>query len=277
MSERAQNAAESSSWPEPDSGPNRTGGLVWHLRALRAGARWRPTRVAIDSWLAESGFESRELIWIGPSAGWMVPTAFPSRFERVVALDIDPLARPLFFLRHGVRLRRSGVEVTWLAWDALARLDEVLARWPRAAVLFDNVLGQQIYRTRHLDALEQALAGLAARLHEREWASIHDWLSGPADPPRPDAVFVAPPSRIRVEADGLRYGPSVVSHELLAQTFLERLGGHGDWQDHRTGRIFPIGSEVRVIPWEFLPGKWHWLQAGHVKGVAGISADPTTG
>lgn len=262
-----EQASVSDRWPEPDPGPNRTGGAVWHARAFAAQSRWRPTRHSIAHWLGSAGFEASELVVVGASAGWMMPTAFFARFERVTAVDIDPLARPLFALRHGWRLRASGVRVAWRSWDALALLDQTLERSPRAAILFDNVLGQQIYRSRQLDALEQALGGLARRLEGREWASLHDWLSGPATPAQPGAIFSAPTRRVRVGVQGVLQGTQPLSWEALAESCLAVLGGHGEWQDHRTAGIFPVGTEVSLIPWEFRRGKWHWLQAGRVAGA----------
>lgn len=268
-------ASMSESWPLPAPGPNRTGGAVWHARALAARARWQPTRQAIAAWLDKLAFESSELVLVGASAGWMMSSAFLSRFKAVAAIDIDPIARPLFALRHGLALRASGVRVSWHAFDALGQLEQLLERWPSAAILFDNVLGQQIYRSHDLDRLERALSGLAQSLSGRQWASLHDWLSGPANPPDPRAVFAGEMPRVRVDVSGVRSlssgwpaAPplSADSWEALGPSLLAWLHAHGEWQDHRSAGIFPVGTEVCLIPWEFRMGKWHWLQAGHVNG-----------
>lgn len=255
-------------WPAPAPGPNRTGGAVWHARALTAHWRWQPTRDAIAHWLASLRFGSDQLVLVGASAGWMMSRAFLARFRAVTAIDIDPLARPLFALRHGLALRAGGARVRWESLDALARLDELLVRHPEAAVLFDNVLGQQIYRSLDPERIEKALAGLAARLHGREWASIHDWLSGPAAPTEPSAILLAQPQRVRLEGGAVSEAGRVLSWDALAESALARLDAHGEWQDHRTAVVFPNGTEIRLIPWEFRPGKWHWLQAGYVAGGA---------
>ena len=251
-------------FPMPSVGPNRTGGVVWHARALQASARWQPTRDAIGRWLACISFDSRQLILVGASAGWMMSTDFLARFDAIEAIDIDPLAAPLFAWRHGLRLKRRGVQVRWHRMDALAELDELVDRWPEAGWLFDNVLGQQIYRHHDLDAVEAALAGLAQRLAGREWASVHDWLSGPARPPAPQAVLDLPPERAVVEPGGLVLKGQSQRFEIAGESLLATLNAHGQWQDHRTAGVFPAGTEVALIPWEFRSGKWHWLQAGHV-------------
>ena len=249
-------------FPAPSVGPNRTGGALWHIRALRAAGRWRLTREAIARWLDTLGFESRRLVLVGASAGWMMSTEFLAHFRSIEAIDIDPLARPLFAWRHGQRLRRAGIAVNWHRQDALLQLEALMARWPDAAWLFDNVLGQQIYRHHDLDAVEAALGGLAQRLAGREWASVHDWLSGPAAPADVDAVLASPVRRAVIEPTGLRFREQSYSLDAAGGDLLAALNASGEWQDHRTACVFPTGTEVSLIPWEFLPGKWHWLQAG---------------
>jgi hypothetical protein len=238
--------------------------VVWHARALRASARWRPTRDLIGRWLASVSFESRRLILVGASAGWMMSTDFLARFDAIEAIDIDPLAAPLFAWRHGLRLKRKGVQVRWHRLDALAELDELVRLWPEAGWLFDNVLGQQIYRHHDLDAVEAALAGLAQRLEGREWASVHDWLSGPARPVDPQAVLAAPPLHAVMQQGGLTLNGQSQRFEVASESLLATLNAHGQWQDHRTAGVFPAGTDIALIPWEFRPGKWHWLQAGRV-------------
>lgn len=249
-------------FPAPTVGPNRTGGALWHVRALRASDRWRPTREAISRWLDSLEFESSRLILVGASGGWMMSTGFLSRFRCIEAIDIDPLARPLFAWRHGQRLRRTGTVVNWHRQDALLQLEALMARWPDAAWLFDNVLGQQIYRHHDLDAVEAALGGLARRLAGRQWASVHDWLSGPAAPSDVGDVLARPVERAVIEPTGLRFRQQSYSLDAAGGALLAALNASGEWQDHRSACVFPPGTEVSLIPWEFLPGTWHWLQAG---------------
>jgi len=259
-----RDAEQAPPFPVPSVGPNRTGGAVWHVRALRASGRWRPTREAIARWLNTLKFESRRLVLVGASAGWMMSTEFLERFRSIEAIDIDPLARPLFAWRHGRRLGRAGTLVHWHRLDALLQLEALMARWPDAAWLFDNVLGQQIYRHHDLDAVEAALGGLARRLAGREWASIHDWLSGPAMPTDVGAVLSRPIECAVIEPQGLRLKDQTYSPAAAGEALLATLNASGEWQDHRTACVFPPGTSVSLIPWEFLPGKWHWLQAAQL-------------
>ena len=154
-----------------------SGGLLYHWRALRHGRRWRPFRHAVAEWLDGWRPAARELIVIGPSAGHTLTTPFLKRFARVHAYDLDPLAAPLFRLRHpGVRVRFRRLNVFWrdgkLSIDAM---DAILARHPDAAILFSNVIGQVLLEGR---ADERAWYGyldaLRARLNGRAWASYHD-------------------------------------------------------------------------------------------------------
>ena len=72
-----------------------SGGLVYHLRALRhRHGLWAPFQRVVADWLAGWQPGRRELVIVGPSAGYALPAGFLRRFERVTALEPDPLARP---------------------------------------------------------------------------------------------------------------------------------------------------------------------------------------
>lgn len=53
---------------------NPSGGLLWHWRAWRSQALWRPTCEQISTSLAQVAPASSELLLIGASAGWMMPS-----------------------------------------------------------------------------------------------------------------------------------------------------------------------------------------------------------
>jgi hypothetical protein len=87
---------------------NLTGGWHWHWRAWRSQKRWVPAAAQIEDWLLAQAMPRQQLVLIGASAGWMLPTAWLTQFEEVHAWDIDPLAAPLFRWRHGPGFNRAG-------------------------------------------------------------------------------------------------------------------------------------------------------------------------
>jgi hypothetical protein len=122
-----------------------SGGLVYHLRALRYGATlWRPFREAIGAWLVHHLPPGDELVLVGPSGGHCLPLAHLRRFRHLRVLEPDPLARLVLRPRvRGTHVEfdvRDRVLTPLLAGDA--GLEAVLADCPRAAILFCNLLGQ---------------------------------------------------------------------------------------------------------------------------------------
>jgi hypothetical protein len=244
-----------------------TGGWRWHLRALLAKRRWQPTCAALAQWLEEQPQAGDTLVLIGPSAGWMMHTPWLSRYRYIEAFDLDPNAEGLFRLRHGRLLKRGGVNLRFHRTDAFDDLDRILTEYPKATLFFDNVLGQQIYRFRDdLPALERRLNTLSRQLAGRHWGSIHDWMSGPARANQAPDIVARHISDLTVTQSGYRLGDRTTSPERCAQELMAPLAAHGVWQDHLSSGIFPPGTSIRLIPWAFLPGHWHWLQAGWVRG-----------
>jgi len=167
---------------------NPSGGLRWHWRAWRSQRQWQGTCEHMAQWLASVQPACDELLLLGPSAGWLLPSAFLARFKQVHCWDIDPLAPFLFAHRHGAALRAASVHWTYQRGDAWANLDALLAAHPQAAVLFDNLLGQLRFHgpsngseaAAHVAAVERRISRLRRSLGGREWGSVHDLLSGPA-------------------------------------------------------------------------------------------------
>ncbi|THF61944.1 hypothetical protein E6C76_20025 [Pseudothauera nasutitermitis] len=148
-----------------------SGGLGYHLRAWRfRHTLWAPFVAAARAWQRAWTPPADELVIVGPSAGYTLDADFLARFGTVHALEPDPLARWL--------LARRFPAVRWCVGtlDCLADAHgpaALAADWPRAAVLFSNVLGQALEPSL-LPAWRQA-AGEALRAHH--WASYHDALS----------------------------------------------------------------------------------------------------
>ena len=190
---------------------------------------------------------------MGCSAGWMMPTAWLTQFTQIDAYDIDPLAQRLFNWRHGRALRHSQTQIRHHRQDAMAHLPEILATHPQASIWFDNMLGQHRYRIRNEVQVEQDLRALKTTLTGRDWGSVHDLLSGPTLATR------AQNSRLQ----DIRH--NVYPRDMDAafnQSLVQSLQAQGVWFDHLTSHVFADDAPTVMIPWEFKPHYWHWLQAG---------------
>jgi hypothetical protein len=234
-----------------------TGGLNWHAHAWRARARWQPTMAGIQAFLHTTGSNRPHLLLLGGSAGWMMPSAWLCSFARIDAYDIDPFAPWLFGRLHGPALQRAGVQLLHHRLDALVHLDALLAEHPQACVWFDNMLGQHRYRVRDEVRTEHELQALQQRLAGRTWGSVHDLYSG-ASGLSLDATLFAALQRRDVRAGDV--------DAAYMQRVLQASQAQGVWNDHCTGGVFPAQTATWLMPWEFRPGYWHWLQAGWVKG-----------
>ena len=195
-------------------------------------------------------------------------SAWLQRFRRIDLIDIDPHASWLFRLNHGRALRASGSHLVFIQTDGLKALDHLLKESPEATIFFDNVLGQHLYRVRDMARAESELQQIASRLKGRDWGSVHDLYSGPADSNRavaqPISLYHATNDAQGLVVNGLRDTPM---HRLL----LSQVGGHDEWMDHLTSGVFPTGTHSQLIAWPFLPDYAHWLQAGWVTGAGSSS------
>jgi hypothetical protein len=237
---------------------NPSGGLRWHWRAWRSAALWAPTNAQIACWLAGVQPHSKRLLLLGPSAGWMLPTDWLLRFESIDAMDIDPVAGWLFGLRHGPALKAAGIRWHYQTGDALAALPRLLMAHPRACVLLDNLLGQlRFHAPRWQDPMiftSLQLAEIKRQLQGREWGSVHDFLSGPAEGLSAESYFPATRSFVATPA----------AERQIDVAWLAEAKPQGDWLDHLTDQIFPAGTPVQDMAWAFSPNYWHWLHAGWV-------------
>ncbi len=231
-------------WSEGLGGP--TGGILWHARALRSRGRWEHFNTALRAWLNSWNVASDSLILVGPSAGWTLPGDFLARFGRIHCIDIDPLARPLFQLRHGAVLREARVCVTWGRSDFMREAGVVLKSRPGAAILLANMLGQHGFRSPSSAIAEKDIERLREHLQLRSWASFHDRLSG--------AITQSAPLPSSFDHQG------PISTEALAS----RVGRTGLWHDHLTAHALPPLTTRRLMPWRIDPRRVHWVEAGHV-------------
>jgi len=154
-----------------------SGGALYHLRALTRQALWRDFSRQIAEWLDQWQTPTEELILIGPSGGYTLPTPWLRSFKKITAYDIDPLA-PWFFHRQH-RLPNVKFIKQDLFWQknklSLAHLSEIRSRNPHASVLFCNVLGQIPLEGEVNEAGWQSyLNHLRGLLEGWRWASYHD-------------------------------------------------------------------------------------------------------
>ncbi len=217
-----------------------SGGLLWHWRALRNRHHWQPLFAALDTWLQEWITQlpdtHRHLVLIGPSAGWTLPMDRFDRFDSITLFEPDVLARLRWRTRHEKsRLHFDFHDV--FSPDGMRYLHDC---FPAHAILFCNVLGQ-LSPTDPEDA-NRWCASLRTQLHDRCWASYHDW----ASTRQPPTAFAT-------------------HRQFPAQTTLETALG-SFWRDseieisdHNTSAL----SEhipFSCIPWRLRKNQWHLIQ-----------------
>ena len=190
-----------------------------------------------------------QLVLIGGSAGWMLPTEWLTQFEEVHAWDIDPLAAPLFRWRHGQALKRADTRLNQHTGDGLAQLDAWTRTLPSAFFWFDNVLGQLRFTDASPDAVAQRLNHLQRQLKGLAWGSVHDRMSGRHTP---GTHF--PVARHSVA------GLAMETPE--GQAWLLQMGAISPWLDHLTEGVLPQGTPVQYTAWPFKPRYAHWLEMG---------------
>lgn len=228
---------------------NLTGGWHWHWRAWRSQKRWAPASAQIADWLMAQTMPRKQLVLVGASAGWMLPTAWLAQFDEIHAWDIDPLAVPLFRWRHEHHLKREGTTLHLHTGDGLARLPDLMQTMPNAFFWFDNVLGQLRFTNETLDAVDRRLRKLQNTLKPVAWGSVHDRMSGPTV-----LDTVLPVARKSVAG--------LAMETTEGQAWLQEIGAISPWLDHLTEHVLPKGTPVQYTAWPFKPGYAHWLEMG---------------
>ncbi|MCM2280287.1 MAG: hypothetical protein NDI61_00415 [Bdellovibrionaceae bacterium] len=245
-----------------------SGGIFYHYLAMRfSRTLWRDFRAEVDHWLTNWLSNSlttwsphaHELIIFGSSAGYSLSTTFLEKFNRVIVVEPDPLARLL--------LRRRFPQVWWeftadrnllapipenapgsASKRALDQLHTFLKRYPDAAVLFSNVLGQLPLEFPHLsdELFASHLIAIRAAVKDRAWASYHDLLSTWAKP-KSMAPFELPSGPLDLEAFiRARLEPPPGGASPLEVT------------DHQTHAL-SIGEPTACTWWEIAPGRYHLI------------------
>lgn len=172
---------------------NSSGGLAYHFVAWRQKRAWREFRAQIGEFLNSHVTPKGELLLIGPSGGYTLPSEWLGQFEQIMALDPDPLA-PLFFRRN-----HPGIEVHWSRRDYFIDsqrqwrsqgLDEIAADFPHHTLFFTNLIGQFPFLLKK-PQLENENEWRDWREHwrgtleSRRWISVHDLFSSDRRPHPP--------------------------------------------------------------------------------------------
>jgi hypothetical protein len=242
---------------------NPAGGLRYHARGFRyAKSLWYDFRFALAEWLYAWQPPERRLVIVGPSAGYCFQPFFFERFDELLCLEPDPVARGLF--AH--RLRRAPLERTPklrfeandLLLDDPGRFAERLEREGEVAVLFSNVVGQLRVlleaRTADDPKLVRLKRELLPALGSRSWASFHDRVSGDLEPflqgsfraerRLSDAEIVQ-----RVYPGNDDEGP-IISAD-----------GSTPLIDHLTAGFFPPDCPHAYFSWPLMPRVFHLIEA----------------
>lgn len=238
---------------------NPAGGIRYHLRALRfGGEQWQPFRWSIGQWLLEWQPREPTLLLVGPSAGYCLQPFLFERFERVICLEPDPVARYLFKRKVTLAPLEHRPKFDFIAEDHLVRNPEGLLKLVEhhadACLLFSNVLGQ----LRGLLAVDDSdgpeftriKSAIAEATRGRSWASFHDRVSG-----------TARPTCERPMIANSRLSDAEILELLYSETPLERRGRDLKLIDHLTEGLFPENLPHSYFSWELQPGRFHLIEA----------------
>lgn len=237
-----------------------SGGLFYHYLALRfSRSLWQPFRSDVTRWLSEWSPHARELIIFGSSAGYSLPAEFLSRFDRVITVEPDAIARLLLQRRfpntkfeftpdRNLLSPIPETEQGSTSKKAVENLRDFLEKYPNAAVLFSNVLGQLPLEFPHLndELFASHLISIRATVKDRPWASYHDLLS----------TWGRPKSLDPFELPSGTFDP-----ELFAHVHLEPLpvgSAKLELTDHQTHAL-SAGEPTRCTWWELAPGRYHLI------------------
>jgi hypothetical protein len=219
-----------------------SGGLLYHLRAWRwRHTRWLPFHSEVARWLDAWRPRTAHLVLVGPSGGYALNARFLARFQRITVLEPDALAR------HLLRKRFADIafEFEDSAWLAQPDGASMLAqRYPDAAFLFCNLLGQKLAGQGVGHNRQVWLGDLQTALRGRDWASWHDLASTARRPDRFGQLSLP-------EAEAL--------DALLARFWL---GGVLEIHDHECSGMLPATPRQYAI-WQLAPGSFHLVEWLH--------------
>jgi hypothetical protein len=242
---------------------NPAGGLRYHARGFRyAKTLWSGFRFALAEWLYAWEPPERRLVLVGPSAGYCFQPFFFERFDEVLCLEPDPVARHLFAFRLGRAPLETRPRLRFESRDLL--LDDPglfaarLEAEGDAAVLFSNVVGQFRVLLGAASAEDPRLARLRSALlpaiGQRSYASFHDRVSSGTAPVLDGALVVDRRLDDREIVDHFYPGNDDADAMIRAD-------GSGPLLDHLTADFFPPDRPHAYFSWELLPGVFHLIEA----------------
>jgi hypothetical protein len=237
---------------------NPAGGVRYHLRALQySKSLWQPFRWAIGEFLLRFQPNATTLLVVGPSAGYCLQPFLFERFERLVCLEPEPIARYFFSRRIKQATLERTPKIEFITEDHLVkhpeRLPKLAAGLGDCAVLFSNVLGQ-LRGLLEIDELEHPKL-LHVRNAIREvtanhaFVSFHDRVSGRIRP-----SFV-PPFR-----SSHRLSDDEVATELYKHTLIGDQAEAVTLLDHFTSELFNAELPHEYFTWQLEPGSYHLIE-----------------
>lgn len=242
---------------------NPAGGLRYHARGFRyAKTLWYDFRFALAEWLYTWQPPEKRLVLVGPSAGYCFQPFFFERFEEILCLEPDPVARRLFAFRLGRAPLETRPRLRFEARDLLlgdpSAFAERLTAEGDVCVLFSNVIGQFRVLLGAASADDPRLARLRdailPALGTRSFASFHDRVSGSLEPVIGGAV----------ELDGRLDDHEIATHFYPGNDDSDamiRADGSAPLLDHLTAGFFPPERPHAYFSWELMPGTYHLIEA----------------
>jgi len=239
---------------------NASGGLRYHARGFRyQDSLWRPFRWHLAEWLYAWEPPERRLVLVGPSAGYCIEPLLLERFDEILCLEPDPVARFLFSRRLARAPLERRPKLRFESRDMLiedpSRFEALLRAEGDVAVLFSNVLGQLRVLVEAEDVcarVAEIRAAILPSLGERSWASFHDRVSGEHEPMFEGVVV----------ADGRLSDAEILERffpTLPAGAIGETPGA--ELFDHLTCGIFPDASPHAYLAWELMPRVFHLIES----------------
>lgn len=214
-----------------------SGGLFYHFKSMISGESWNQARQVLDDTFKPFLEKHSELILFGPSAGYLLPSL---KNHHGIRLDIDPLSKPLFALRHGNGFVSESMDLFPNGKINESSIAELLQSRPQAGLIFCNILGQMpLQYGRNFDSNNwQKLNQLVLN---RSLISFHDRLSGPK------------PAGSLTKIIDYKIKPSI--EQVVSDFSLV-----GEWVDHETSTLFQQGVQYRYFLWPLSPRRAHLIE-----------------